>query len=770
MNQSQLSYNGGDNNSGLEMREFNIRKKITSSLNRLKFLKDCLDEQVLPRSAPATLKSNVKPFSDSARAYLEDACTELKENIYVLNDERSGAQLTTHHEQILRRRNIEQRNRLKRKLDDACRKSSWKDAGSADIVTNLSSRPLSDSEKEALSLGLKFDAGKDKFSFTEHIERNYKWSDSDVDKGFVQGILTCCKALADKQPSSLPKRYVRALKNLANDDSVIVTQADKGGGVIIMDRHQYEAKMTELLNDAETYEKKTAGHSEKQSKLFNQRARKILKTTERGKKLYHLLEEAPRAPRMRGLPKVHKNGIPMRPITSGIGSAPHGIAKVLARPLTKALGSLSQAHIQNTADMMHRLKEIDSSEGKQLASFDVTALFTNVPISGALSAIKKVVDAADDTSLPLPKDQYMKMVKLCMEFGCFCFNGTEYVQHSGLAMGSPLSPIGACLYMEELEQSHFLKIMGADSTWMRYVDDVLVVVPKDTNLSEKLALLNSVNPKVQFTVEKENDGMMPFLDTCIIRTENGFKFKVFRKPTSKDDYVHFYSAHPDRVKSGIVIGFFLRALRICDKEFLAEEIIHIYETFLKLKYPKWFLMKQKKKAEEIMKRRKEKRNHQGEKKPDRWITIPYSKQAQAISRELEKIGVRVATSSGLKIKELVKTKEEKKLQEKSIVYEVPCSGCYKTYVGETGRGLKTRLREHKNDVKFHRTSNAIVLHIDECGHLPKWEETNILEKNMKKRNRKLLEAAHIATRNTFNTRSGFITWANTAARFAVKGP
>ena len=134
---------------------------------------------------------------------------------------------------------------------------------------------------------------------------------------------------------------------------------------------------------------------------------------------------------------------------------------------------------------------------------------------------------------------------------------------------------------------------------------------------------------------------------------------------------------------------------------------------------------------------------------------------------MERIGIRIATSSGQKIKELVKTKETKTDSEKSVIYEVPCTGCYKTYVGETGRGVKTRVREHKSDVKFHRTSNAIVVHIDECQHLPKWEETRLLEKNMTKRKRKILEAAHIITRNTYNSRGGFITWASTAAKLAV---
>ena len=49
---------------------------------------------------------------------------------------------------------------------------------------------------------------------------------------------------------------------------------------------------------------------------------------------------------MKGLPKVHKDGMPMRPITSGIGSAPHRLAKSLAKPLSNALGTISNTHIK----------------------------------------------------------------------------------------------------------------------------------------------------------------------------------------------------------------------------------------------------------------------------------------------------------------------------------------------------------------------------------------------------------------------------------------
>ena len=91
-------------------------------------------------------------------------------------------------------------------------------------------------------------------------------------------------------------------------------------------------------------------------------------------------------------------------------------------------------------------------------------------------------------------------------------------------------------------------------------------------------------------------------------------------------------------------------------------------------------------------------------------------------------------------------------------------------MGETGRGVKTRLKEHRSDVKYHRTSNAIVLHIDQCNHLPDWENTKILEKNVQKQTRQILEAAHILSRDTFNSRTGFITLASCAVSLVVDPP
>ena len=152
-----------------------------------------------------------------------------------------------------------------------------------------------------------------------------------------------------------------------------------------------------------------------------------------------------------------------------------------------------------------------------------------------------------------------------MNFGAFTFGDAEFRQHSGLAMGSPLSAVMANLFMEALEKDQLMDILGEGAHWYRYVDDILAIIPETADTDEILRRLNNVNNRIQFTVENELEKKLPFLDTLIRRRDDGIRFSVYRKPTNRDDYIHYLSAHSERTKSGVVIGFFLRALRVCRK-------------------------------------------------------------------------------------------------------------------------------------------------------------------------------------------------------------
>ncbi|XP_076056373.1 uncharacterized protein LOC143034326 [Oratosquilla oratoria] len=522
-----LSQDGKDRR-GVTEDEFTLRRKLTSIQNRDRFLKDCLEEQVLPRSAPKHLHHPHKPFSNTAREYLKEARETLRNEESMIRSRLKKDHIP--HGLVLKIKEEDriQKAKLQMKLEHLCNNSRWKEVGRHELITNLSSLRLTKTQEEALSLGLKFSTGINHKTTADYVEKNYNWRDSELENGFKQGLILCCSLASRKREPAIPRRYTRALKELRDNNDILITTADKGGGIVILDKLDYVRKMEDLLSDPSTYTKQNIGKAKEEAEQFNKTTRKILKRTEKGKKMLHLLEEDPKTPTLKGLPKIHKQEIPLRPITSGIGSAPHRLAKILAKPLSSALGNISSTHLQNSTDLIEKLNNIDFSQ-KRLISYDVTSLFTHVSIKGAINAIKEALQTIDENSLPICKRDYMQLTEKCMRFGSFRFDNQEYHQLEGLPMGSPLSAVAANLYLEVLERDHFLKILPKGSHWL--------------------------------------------------------------------------SAHDERTKTGVVIGFFLRALRICSKEFLEEEIRRVTNTFISLGYPEGLLSTSLSKAQNIRQRR-----------------------------------------------------------------------------------------------------------------------------------------------------------------------
>lgn len=77
----------------------------------------------------------------------------------------------------------------------------------------------------------------------------------------------------------------------------------------------------------------------------------------------------------------------------------------------------------------------------------------------------------------------------------------RYNQHSGLAMRSTLSEVATCLFMEMLKQDEYINIVGRETKWVRYIDDILVIAPANMNIKQKLEHLYGVSDRIKFTVE-----------------------------------------------------------------------------------------------------------------------------------------------------------------------------------------------------------------------------------------------------------------------------
>ena len=157
-------------------------------------------------------------------------------------------------------------------------------------------------------------------------------------------------------------------------------------------------------------------------------------------------------PKFYGFPKIHKPDTPLRPIVSTCGSVTYGVAKELSKILKPLVGK-SPHHINSTQDFVEQAKHITLAPGECLSSYDVSALFTSVPVYPALSIIKDLLEkdhTLKERTVMEVRDIIL-LLEFCLKNTYFSFQDQFYEQVECAVMGSPVSSIVAYLYMEYLE-------------------------------------------------------------------------------------------------------------------------------------------------------------------------------------------------------------------------------------------------------------------------------------------------------------------------------
>jgi hypothetical protein len=119
-------------------------------------------------------------------------------------------------------------------------------------------------------------------------------------------------------------------------------------------------------------------------------------------------------------------------------------------------------------------------------------------------------------------------------------------------MGSPLSPVIANFFMENTEETALEGVTHEPLCWFHYVDDTFVIWPHGPGkLSQFLDHLNSVHGNIQFTVDTERYGHLPFLDINIYRKLDGsLGHEVYCKPTHTNLYLNANFHHHPSKKTG----------------------------------------------------------------------------------------------------------------------------------------------------------------------------------------------------------------------------
>ena len=114
-----------------------------------------------------------------------------------------------------------------------------------------------------------------------------------------------------------------------------------------------------------------------------------------------------------------------------------------------------------------------------MVSFDVVSLFTKVPLDFTIELILKKIYEDRVITTKISRQQMKKLLLMCTKEMHFSYNGRMYQQVDGVAMGSPLGPVIANVFMAELEQTIVPNLIEDVKFWKRYVDDTFAFVKQD---------------------------------------------------------------------------------------------------------------------------------------------------------------------------------------------------------------------------------------------------------------------------------------------------
>ena len=138
--------------------------------------------------------------------------------------------------------------------------------------------------------------------------------------------------------------------------------------------------------------------------------------------------------------------------------------------------------------------------------------------------------------------------------------------------------------------------------------------------------------------------------------------------------------------------------------------------------------------------------------------LPYVKGlSESLERACHHLDIKFVFKSTRTLRSLLTKVKTRTVKEKikGVIYRVMCS-CGDTYVGETGRTLDVRLKEHKRAVRMDNQNNGIAVHANKTLHAIQWDSAEVLEQESNWYKRKFKEALHIKNENSpMNLDQGF---------------
>ena len=308
------------------------------------------------------------------------------------------------------------------------------------------------------------------------------------------------------KPSPRILHQHRVLQNLRKNKDIVITKPDKGNGVVILDRKLFDNAIEEIISDNSKFEKLNEDptltrEASLQCFLCKLKQKNFFNDNE-----YDKLYPSGSAPaRIYGTPKMHKfssgDSFPKRcPIVSSIGPFNYNLARFLCDLCSPLVPN--DYSCKDTFTIVSQNKNANLSK-QFLVSYNVTSLFTCIPLQETIDIARNLI-FNHNPNLNIIKKEPKNLFLFATSQTHFIFNSKFYNQIDGVAMGSPLAPVLANIFMGFYESKWLNEYnLNKPKFYLRYVDDILAAFDKEQDSLNFLNFLNKRHPNIKFTIENK---------------------------------------------------------------------------------------------------------------------------------------------------------------------------------------------------------------------------------------------------------------------------
>jgi Reverse transcriptase (RNA-dependent DNA polymerase) len=478
-------------------------------------------------------------------------------------------------------------------------------------VHNFSSLVLSKQQLDVLGRGLNFAITPSRPLTIDQVNNAVVRFESSISskhstkvKPYINGLLPKLQSITKhhvSRRSNLNQHEFSLILDLTARTDIIIKPADKNLGIAIMDWNHYDQEVLRQLADTSTYRETGNNFLNNRLQALHRKITTLKKKFSNSfaesavnyswLKIDSLAPDNVLIPQFYILPKVHKlkpgdpaSSLRGRPIVPGF----QWLTTILSRWVSNRLTPLVKQHVRNlvssTDAFIRNIDKVKVPRDCVFITMDIESLYTNI---NSELGVKYINYFLSDPELLLEGsliEALTESVRLILTNNMFCYGNRLFLQIKGTAMGTPMAPPYANIFVFMLERDIINTFF--DKTliriYYRYLDDLFLVCKNDPEIQLHFltALDNLVQQGITYTRQLSHESAV-FLDIEIYKGKrfydsNQLDIRLYQKPMNLFLYIPFNSFHISSIKRNMITNELRRYIKCCS---LRSEYIEYKKKF-----------------------------------------------------------------------------------------------------------------------------------------------------------------------------------------------